>query len=89
MATDAVRERRAKVREIGEVLRSDLYKRGESHPDEDPDASATWHSPTNLTVTYGYDGDDPRVWIRCRDSRGHVYAETADGNASWLDREML
>lgn len=87
-ADPAVRERRAKVREIAEVLRSDLYKRGKSFEGEDSETSATWWSPGELSVTYGYD-DEQRVWIRCRDSKGRVYAETTDGDAFWLDAEML
>ena len=81
------RKRRAKVREVCAVLRSDLYDRGKSFDGEDPHESATWWSPGGLSVTYGY--DEQRVWIRCRDSRGKVYAETPDGDASWLDLEML
>lgn len=82
-------ERRHIIRGIGELLRSDLYERGKSHPDEDAENSATWWSPgEHLSVTYGYT-DDQRVWIRCRDSEGKVYAETDDGDANWLDDEML
>lgn len=85
---ERIRERRARVRQIAEVLRSDLYERGKSHKAEDAETSATWWSPGELSVTYGYD-DDQRVWIRCRDFKGEVYAETSDGGAVWLDSEML
>ncbi len=86
--TDSTRLRRRTIREIGDLLHSDLYQRGASHGDEDSETSATWWSPLKLSVTYGYD-DEQRVWIRCRDSKGRIYVETQDGDADWLYSEML
>lgn len=91
--SDAKRERRQAVKLVCEVLRSDLYERGASHPEEDPETSATWWSPLKLSVTYGY-GADEQLWIRCRDSSDNLYAHTVgpntpEGYADWLDREML
>jgi hypothetical protein len=81
------KERRQNIKGICQVLRSDLYERGESHKDEDSNSSATWWN-AGFSVTYGCN-EDNEVWLRLRDSKDRLYAEVKNGDEYWLDSKML
>ena len=89
------RERRQIQRQIGELLRSDLYERVRG-VEGAPENSATWESPLGHRCTLGLregidpmgEGDQP-LFIELVDSTGRLYASTDDGSPEWLEEEML
>jgi hypothetical protein len=79
------KERRAKVKEIAELLRSDLFKRVGGVE------SAIWESPGGWKVTYTYDqeatGRQP-IHVFVFDPTGKEYAQNADADVEWLDEVL-
>lgn len=79
-------ERRQAIREMCDILRSDLYKRAAS---DDPN-KAVWQSPGHLRVEYTYDQQAEHQPITCRilNGDGTVYAETDNADAAWLEETL-
>lgn len=73
------------LRDLGNLLRSDLFKRTGSDAEN---RSAIWTGPLGWAVQYGYMADDERVWCRIFQPSGDVLVETLDGDAFWLEREL-
>lgn len=77
-----VRQRRL-IRDICDLLRSDLFKREGSG-----EASAIWRSPLGWAVEYGHNDDRQTIWATIYKPDGTQYASNDLATVYWLEETL-